>query len=264
MRESQKARRRTVVAAFDAARNSLHQLEKRSPPDHGPPAGVLVNACSHRPKRCQGCSRAAAKAVTTFRRRALWDACVLLQPQVRADELDQGQVVKRGLLIACCHCTKALDPMNKQLNVVANAIQFAIEAPHAFARRIAVNHWLHTLRMYGCHDPIRVVPRVGDKRSTTSMSDQFLGHHRIVHLTGSQRDVERPPLRVDEGVELGRKTSSRTAQSIALDPPLPPEASWCARTTVPSMMEPTSSTSSCSSLNTRSQTPRSAQLANRL
>jgi hypothetical protein len=60
--------------------------------------------------------------------------------------------------------------------------------------------------------------------------------------------VDRPTLRVDEDVEFGRKTSSRTAQSIALDPPLPPEASWCARTTVPSMMEPTSSSSSCNSL----------------
>jgi hypothetical protein len=66
-----------------------------------------------------------------------------------------------------------------------------------------------------------------------------------------------------DGVDLGRKASSRTAQSIASDPPFPPEASWCALTTVPSINEPTSS-SMRSAWKTCSQTPRLAHLAKRL
>jgi hypothetical protein len=75
--------------------------------------------------------------------------------------------------------------------------------------------------------------------------------------------VERFAVRRRDGVDFGRKTSARAAQSIALDPPFPPAASWCARTTEPSMREPTSSPIR-SSLKTRSHTPRFAQRANRL
>lgn len=62
----------------------------------------------------------------------------------------------------------------------------------------------------------------------------------------------------------GRNASSRTAQMISSDPPFPPAASWCARTTVASRREPVSSTSMASSLNTFSQTPRLAHRKNRL
>jgi hypothetical protein len=34
------------------------------------------------------------------------------------------------------------------------------------------------------------------------VSNQFLGHHRIVYLAGRQHDVDRTALRVDNGVEL--------------------------------------------------------------
>jgi hypothetical protein len=91
----------------------------------------------------------------------------------------------------------------------------------------------------------------------------FSGDH-LVTLARRQRDVDRPRFRIDDGVELGRKASSRAAQSIASDPPFPPDASWCARTTDPSTIEPVSSTSSCSSRKIVAQCPFRAQFAKRL
>jgi hypothetical protein len=93
--------------------------------------------------------------------------------------------------------------------------------------------------------------------------DQVLRFRRVVLLAGREDDVKRLPFAGGDRVELGRKTSSRAAQSIASDPPFPPAASWCARTTVPSMSEPTSS-STRSALKTFSQTPRLAHRAKRL
>jgi hypothetical protein len=95
------------------------------------------------------------------------------------------------------------------------------------------------------------------------MLDQVFRFRRVVLLARREDDVEWLTLTGGDGVELGRKTSSRAAQSIASDPPFPPAASWCARTTVPSMSEPTSS-SMRSALKTFSQTPLLAHRAKRL
>jgi hypothetical protein len=93
--------------------------------------------------------------------------------------------------------------------------------------------------------------------------DQMFRFGRVVLLARREDDVKRFAFACRDRMDLGGKTSSRTAQMIASDPPFPPAASWCARTTVPSMREPTSS-SIRSALNTCSHTPRLAHRANRL
>src|ERR1019366_5986213 len=96
------------------------------------------------------------------------------------------------------------------------------------------------------------------------LREQLLGDRHLVPLARRQRDVERAALRVDDGMELCRKTSSRAAQSIALDPPYPPEESWCARITEPSTIELVSSSSNFSSRKIAAQCFLLAQFANRL
>jgi len=85
-----------------------------------------------------------------------------------------------------------------------------------------------------------------------------------VPLARRDRDVDGPTFGVDDDVKFGRKTPARTAEGIELDPPFPPDASWCARTMEPSTIEPTSSTSNWSALKISSQWPFFAQFANRL
>lgn len=71
-------------------------------------------------------------------------------------------------------------------------------------------------------------------------------------------------MRVRDGVDFRRETSTTSTDIVTFDPPFPPDASWCARTTEPSMMEPVSSTSTCSSLKILAQCPLRAQLENLL
>ena len=87
---------------------------------------------------------------------------------------------------------------------------------------------------------------------------------RFVLLAWRELDVERPALRVDEGVDLRGESTSRTTQRIADDPPFPPAASWWARTIEASMMTPSSSASIWSALKIAAQCPRSDQFENRL
>ena len=72
---------------------------------------------------------------------------------------------------------------------------------------------------------IGVVAGVTDERVALRVIEQLEGRNHFVALSRRQRDVERPRFRVDDRVDLGRKTSTRVSNSVALDPPLPPDAS---------------------------------------
>ena len=114
------------------------------------------------------------------------------------------------------------------------------------------------------HEGVRIVAGVADQRFAICLREQLFGDRHLVPLARRQRDVERAALRVDDGMELCRKTSSRAARSIAFDPPFPPEESWCARITEPSTIEPVSSSSNFSSRKIAAQWFLQAQFANRL
>src|ERR1051325_4342873 len=154
--------------------------------------------------------------------------------------------------------------MEETLDISAKAIEGArLASAVVFSRGVHRDDGLHAPPPDRFDDRVGVVPRIGDKGFAGRVLDQVLRFRRVVLLAGREDDVKRLPLAGGDRVELGRKTSSRAAQSIASPPPFPPAASWCARTTVPSMSEPTSS-SMRSSLKTFSQTPRLAHRAKRL
>lgn len=174
------------------------------------------------------------------------------------------QEVGGRLLVAAGDGAKAFDVMEEALDFSAKPIEGArFAATVVLSRGIHRDDGLHAPLPDRADDSVGVVSGVGDESLAGRMLDQVLRFRRVVLLAGREDDVKRLPLTGGDGVELGRKTSSRAAQSIASDPPFPPAASWCARTTVPSMSEPTSS-SMRSALKTCSQTPRLAHRAKRL
>lgn len=189
----------------------------------------------------------------------------LIEPLEYARHVNDGEEVARGLFIAAGDCPEAFDVMEEALDIAAKAVEVTILAsPIVLAAGIHRDDGLHAPSSYGVDDPVGVVARICDERFAGRMLDERFSLDGIVLLAGGQDDVERLALRVRERVDLGRKASSRTAQSIASDPPFPPAASWCARTTEPSMSAPSSSTSSWSALNIRSHTPRFDQRSKRL
>jgi hypothetical protein len=178
--------------------------------------------------------------------------------------VDSRQEIGGRLFIAAGDGSKAFDVVEEALHVPAKTIEGARLAPAVvLSRGIHRNDGCHTSPSDRAYDRVGVVPRICDESSASRVLDQVLRFRRVVLLAGREDDVKRLPLAGGDGVELGRKTSSRAAQSIASDPPFPPAASWCARTTVPSISEPTSS-SMRSASKTFSQTPRLAHRAKRL
>ena len=110
-----------------------------------------------------------------------------------------------------------------------DAITLAIEPPvqlvlHA-PLRLRVDDGLHALVDDGLDEVVRVVAGVADERFSSRMREQIVRRDQLVPLALCERDVDRATLGVDDGVEFGRKTASRMAEAVFLDPPFPPDAS---------------------------------------
>jgi hypothetical protein len=187
-----------------------------------------------------------------------------IKPHQDAGYVDGRQEIGGRLLVTAGDGSEAFDVMEEALHISAKAIEGArLAAAVVLSRGIHRDNGLHAPPPDRADDCVGVVPRICDESFSGRVLDQVLCFRRVVLLAGREDDVKRLPFAGGDRVELGRKTSSRAAQSIASDPPFPPAASWCARTTVPSMSEPTSS-SIRSALKTCSQTPRLAHRAKRL
>ena len=154
--------------------------------------------------------------------------------------------------------------MEEAFDSIAHSVEAPIFGPFAAPGRVGGDNRLEPPLSNSSDECVRVVAGIGDVSGTLNMLEKLLGFGRFVPVARGQRDVERPTFRRSDRVELGRKTSSRTANIISSDPPFPPEASWCARTIDASTSEPSSSTSFCSALKIPSQTPRTAHRVKRL
>lgn len=164
--------------------------------------------------------------------------------------MDESEVARAGLVEARRDSSEALEVVEEDLDEVARAIQLAVLRNRAFAFRLRADDGLDPARLQLGAERVRVIAGVSDQRVAASVVEELRRGDQFVSFAGSQRDVDRPAFGIDDRVDLGRKTSSRASQSILLDPPLPPDASWCARTIVPSTIDAVSSTSICNSRNT--------------
>jgi hypothetical protein len=105
--------------------------------------------------------------------------------------LEEGEVVSRGLFEAGGEGSKTLQIVEEDLNAVTLSVPASVDA------RFSFSGWIWA-------------------------DDGF----DMVLLTRRELDVDRASFGVDERVDLGGETTSRTTQRIADDPPFPPAASW--------------------------------------
>lgn len=181
--------------------------------------------------------------------------------------MDDRQEVCGRLLKARGDRPESFEPVEEAFDLDAQPIQLRVlTATVVLAAGVHRDDRLHLSRSDRVHDAVRVVACIRDEGLSSRVLDQMLRFRRVVPLACGEGDLDWLAARRRDSVDFRRKASSRTAQTIASDPPFPPAASWCARTTVASMSEPTSSTSALiwSSLKIRSQTPRAAHRAKRL
>ena len=157
--------------------------------------------------------------------------------------MDECEVARASLVEARRDSAEALEAVEEEFDEVTLPIERAVLRDRALSFRLRADDRLDPAGLQFSAKFVRVVAGVADQRIAPRVVEQLGRCDQFVSLARRQRDVERPPFRVDDRVDFGRKTSSRASQSILLDPPFPPDASWWARIVVPSTIDAVSSTS---------------------
>lgn len=264
--------RKRSAAAFAGAPSTPFLVASSRPwaqTAHGPAPGATFRARSL--PRSGGEATARGWVLPAARRLGAraWahpsDPVVLREPAQQACDVDDGEVVASRLVIAGGDRATSLDSVEEDLDEISGAVQSSIEpSAMVLARGITGDDDLHSSTPDLTNERVAIVAAIGHDRSTPSMGQQLGSHGHLVPVARREGDVQRPPLRVDDRMDLGGKSSTTSTQSITFDPPFSPAASWCARTTEASMMEPRLTRLVCKALKTCAHRPRRDQLLNRL
>lgn len=165
---------------------------------------------------------------------------------------------------ACGDAAELLEFAEEALHEIAAAVEFgrdaALEADAALGRDMG----LAAARRDPLHEGHAVIAAVGDHDAGRQRIEKH-GRHRLVRgLAGRDVQPDRQAVLIDDRVDLGAQSATRTADGVILAPLFPPAACWWART-----MELSINWRDCgdrcdNSSNTFSQIPRLAQRLNRL
>jgi len=139
--------------------------------------------------------------------------------------VDAGEVARARLVESRRDSAKALERVEEDLDEVSSSIERAILRDLPLPLGLGTDDGLDAAFFDLGAKLVGVVAGIADEGGAARIVEQFWRGDHLVPLAGCQRDVERPAFRVDDRVDFGRKTSSRASQSIALDPPFPPDAS---------------------------------------
>jgi hypothetical protein len=76
---------------------------------------------------------------------------------------------------------------------------------------------------------VSVVAAVGDDMAASEASQQLRNGPQIMGLAGSEHQPHRQAVLIDDGVDLGTQSATRTADGVIYAPFFPPAACWWAR-----------------------------------
>ena len=106
------------------------------------------------------------------------------------------------------------------------SVIFTLFAP-VFLRR---DHRRRTLFENEVDEVLGVVGFVSADMVSCNPLDQLCCGHNIVDLAPGDFQTDWVTQGVNDGVNLGRQTTTTAPDSLRVAPPLPPDACWCART----------------------------------
>ncbi len=158
-----------------------------------------------------------------------------------------------------------LELAEEALDQIALAIDRRIDGALDFAVATGRDVGLAASAPDQVDDRLSIVAAVGDESARRRQAAQQPRANRLVGGLARRDDkADRQAVLVDDGVDLGRQSSTRTADGVILAPFLPPAACWWARTMDESIRCREPGDLAESSSNTRSQTPCRAQRLKRL
>ena len=129
------------------------------------------------------------------------------------------------LVEACCDAAELLDAAEEALDEVSLSIDARIDRTPDDASRAAWDAGASTGSSDEVEDGVAVAASVSDDRQRRGKAgEQTWNGGHIGSLTGREQQPDRQSLLVDDGVDLGAQSSTRTANGVIRTPCFPPAA----------------------------------------
>jgi len=149
-----------------------------------------------------------------FEQMSLGHGLIMPEPETDGSEFKHGEEVGGMLLVARGDASAMLDLVEEPLDAVALAIEHAAEAGAPAAIGLGRDVRCGTGVLDAAAEPIGVVGFIGQEDGSLAQVAKQLGGGRAVGgLAGCEHQFERQALRIGEGVDLGRQSSSAAAHT---------------------------------------------------
>lgn len=123
--------------------------------------------------------------------------------------MDEGQVISRQVIIACCDPTAVLDLVEEPFDQVACAVEVGAEADWLFAIASWRNVGPSALIGDKGSDSVRIIPSVGQHhRFRIQAREKCASEPIIVRFPGCQRKPHRQAICIDYCVNLAGQPAS--------------------------------------------------------
>jgi len=156
---------------------------------------------------------------------------IIPDPDSGGDESNGRQEVSGELVEAGGDASEVLELVEEALDEVALPVEIGIDRSLDLDVALCGDMGLPTSGADQVDQRSRVVPAICDEGFGRRQGlDQARCHGLVGSLAGREQQSDRQSLFVDNGVDLGAQSSTRTANGVIRTPFLPPAACWWART----------------------------------
>ncbi len=140
-----------------------------------------------------------------------------IEPNCRGGEMDCGQKVAGGLVIAGRDGTKLPEPGEEVLDQVSRFVGLFVVVSGGSSGSPGVGSRRFCQPRQRFEDArIRVVSLVSDQHVGGHHGQKVVGAHQIMSLSAGQEEAERIAEGIDEGVDLGAQSASGSADGLVL------------------------------------------------
>jgi hypothetical protein len=186
-------------------------------------------------------------------------------PESDGCEGDGGQKIAGEFVETRRDASEVLQLVKEALDEIAATIEALIDASLNLAVTLCGNVGVGPAASREFEQGLGVISSVGDQiAGSVQARDQRDGRFLVGRLTGGQHEADRQTLAIDDDIDLGAQSSTRTADGVIRAPFFPPAACWWARMIELSISAMDCGDRSAKASKIRSQTPAFAHRLYRL
>jgi hypothetical protein len=140
-----------------------------------------------------------------------------IEPNDGGGELDRGDEVASGFVVACGDGSELLELGEEVFNQVARRVEVTVIASRLCSVRLGRDDNRFAGRDQRLNHPFIGVERlVGDQRIGLHRWQEMVGANEIMGLSAGQKEVDRIAESIDQGMDLGAQSTARAANRLVL------------------------------------------------